>query len=217
MSVTVLDGGMGQELLRRAGRKPTPLWSTQVLMDQPELVRAVHDDFFAAGAQIATTNTYALLPDRLEKYGGSDQFEALMARALDVAHAARDAVGTGQIAGSIGPLEASYRPDLCPPPEEAEVLYAGSVALLADGVDFFILETMSSVAQAEGALRAACASGKPVWLALSVSDEDGTCLRSGEAVADVARLVGDYAPAAVLLNCSRPEAISAGLPVLAGL
>ena len=165
MSVTVLDGGMGQELLRRSGRKPTPLWSTQVLMDEPELVQQVHANFFAAGAQIATTNTYALLPDRLEKYGGSDQFEALMARALDVAEAARDAAGSGQIAGSIGPLEASYRPDLCPAPEVAEKLYAGSVALLADRVDFFILETMSSVAQAEGALKAGCASGKPVWLA----------------------------------------------------
>ena len=50
MSITLLDGGMGQELLRRSGRKPTPLWSTQVLMDEPDLVRQVHDDFFAACA-----------------------------------------------------------------------------------------------------------------------------------------------------------------------
>ena len=52
----ILDGGLGQELVKRAG-KATDLWSMQALLDNPDMVRAVHDDYFAAGAQIATTNT----------------------------------------------------------------------------------------------------------------------------------------------------------------
>ncbi|MDA8587001.1 homocysteine S-methyltransferase family protein, partial [Rhodobacteraceae bacterium] len=63
MSITILDGGMGQELLARTGAAPTGLWSTQVMMDHPDAVRAIHDDYFAAGADIATTNTYAILRD----------------------------------------------------------------------------------------------------------------------------------------------------------
>ena len=56
---------------------------------------------------------------------------------------------------------------------------------------------------------------KPVWLALSVDDEDGTRLRSGEPLADALPLLDEFEVAAVLLNCSRPEAISQGLGVLA--
>lgn len=58
----ILDGGMGQELVRRAPGPATPLWSTQVLLDDPSLVADVHDDYFAAGAEVASTATYGLLP-----------------------------------------------------------------------------------------------------------------------------------------------------------
>ena len=48
--ITLLDGGMGQELVARSGDAPTPLWSTQVMIDHPGLVRQVHEDYFGAGA-----------------------------------------------------------------------------------------------------------------------------------------------------------------------
>ncbi|MGB8815569.1 MAG: homocysteine S-methyltransferase family protein, partial [Paracoccaceae bacterium] len=57
--ITLLDGGMGQELLARTGDAPTPLWATQVMLDHPNVVRDIHADYFAAGATVATTNTYA--------------------------------------------------------------------------------------------------------------------------------------------------------------
>ena len=62
--ITLLDGGMGQELVARSGDEPTPLWATRVMIHHPELVRAIHDDYFAAGATVATTNTYAIHHDR---------------------------------------------------------------------------------------------------------------------------------------------------------
>ncbi len=214
--VTLLDGGMGQELVRRSGDRATPLWSTQVMMDRPDLVRQVHDDFFAAGAQIATTNTYAVLRDRLERVGLAHKVAELTGIALDAAHTARDAAGGGRIAGSLGPLVASYRPDLCPPAAEAAEIYAEPVALLKDRVDLLILETMCSVDQAEGGLRAAVKAGRPVWLAVSVMDSDGTRLRSGEAVGALRDVVDRYGPDAVLVNCVRPEVIGDALEILKG-
>ena len=56
MTVTILDGGMGQELVARAG-KATSLWSVQALLDNPEIVLAVHNEYFLSGADVATTNT----------------------------------------------------------------------------------------------------------------------------------------------------------------
>lgn len=216
MSITVLDGGMGQELVRRSKDKPTALWSTQVMIDHPQLVQDIHADFFAAGADIATTNTYALLRDRLAHVGLEDRQAELAGVALAAAKAARDANGGGRIAGAIGPLVQSYRPDLCPPAQEAAQLYEFPVSLLKDHVDLFLLETMASVDQAEGGLRATLGHGSPVWLAVSVSDEDGTKLRSGEPLGDLAPMLAKYMPDAILLNCSRPEAVSQGMPIVAG-
>ena len=62
MTITFLDGGMGQELVARAG-KATSLWSVQALLDNPEMVTAVHNEYFMVGADVATTNTYSILPD----------------------------------------------------------------------------------------------------------------------------------------------------------
>lgn len=210
-AITLLDGSIGQELVKRSGDRATPLWSTQVMIDHPDLVRAVHDDYFAAGATLATTNTYAVLRDRLARVGLSDEVARLTSTAVQAARAARDAHGAGRVAGSIGPLIASYRPDLCPPACEAARHYAETVATLAPRVDLLLIETMSSVDQARGALMAARGADLPVWLGVTVMDEDGTRLRSGEPLGDLAPLVAEFAPDAVLINCARPEAVAAGL------
>ncbi|MEY4698295.1 MAG: hypothetical protein RIT14_2723 [Pseudomonadota bacterium] len=214
--ITLLDGGMGQELVARSGDAPTPLWATRVMLDHPHLVRAIHDDYFAAGATVATTNTYAIHHDRLEGFGLDHLFADLHARALAEAKAARAAHGSGRIAGSMGPLVASYRADVTLPLAEAVPKYAEIARILGPDVDVILLETMASVLQAEGALQGAAAAGKPVWLSVTVDDADGSRLRSGEAVADLARLVAAYRPAAVLVNCSVPEAMAAALAVVAG-
>jgi S-methylmethionine-dependent homocysteine/selenocysteine methylase len=212
--ITLLDGSIGQELVHRAGDRPTPLWSTSVMLDRPELVRAVHGDYFAVGATIATTSTYCVLRDRLRPEGLEDRFADLIETALCEAEAARDAHGGGRIAGSLGPLRASYRPDLCPPEEVAAAAYAELVQMMDRRVDLFLIETVSSILQARGAL-AGCAGTKlPVWLSVSVDDEDGTRLRSGEALSELAPVLEEFRPDALLVNCSRPEAIAAALAIL---
>ena len=211
--ITLLDGGMGQELIRRHGAPPTPLWATQVMIDAPGLVQEIHADYFAAGATVATTNTYALHRDRLGPLGGiEDQIEALHHAALAEAQAARAAHGRGRIAGSIGPLGASYRTDTHPDVATATPLYAEIVALLAPHVDVILFETAACLTNIRAALAAAQGCGKPVWIAVTVDDRDGTRLRSGEALADA---LPDLARAdAALANCSAPEAMPAALALL---
>ena len=215
MDITILDGGMGQELLARAAEKPTGLWATQALLDAPNLVRAVHDDYFAAGAEIATTNTYAIHRDRLAPFDIEDRFEALHRLACRIAVSARDAHGAGKVAGSLGPIGWSYRPDLAPPAEKAAEIYAEIARLQEPFVDLLLCETMASVAQARGAAMGASTVKKPIWLSVTVDDEDGTMLRSGEPVTDILPLIAEFSPAALLVNCSVPEAVSQAIPLLA--
>lgn len=212
--ITLLDGSIGQELVKRSGDKPTPLWSTRVMIDHPELVEKVHAEYFRRGATVATTNTYAVHHSRLERLDMEDQLPDLVRAAVTQANHARKG-GSGRIAGALGPLLASYRPDLNPDVEDAAEKFAELVTLMSDDVDLFLIETVSSVQEAEGALRGTIDAAKPVWLALSVMDDDGTRLRSGEPLADIAPLVDRFNPDAVLINCSRPEAIPAALKVIA--
>jgi S-methylmethionine-dependent homocysteine/selenocysteine methylase len=216
MDITLLDGGLGQELLARSAAAPTGLWSTQFLIDRPELVRELHSDYFSAGADVATTNSYAILPDRLCPFGLENRFVELQRLACQLAVSARDEHGQGLVAGSMGPVGRSYRPDLAPPIEEAASLYAEIAAIQEPYVDIFLCETMSSVAQARGAVMGASSGRRPVWLAVSVDDEDGTRLRSGEAITEILPLLSEFDLAALLVNCSPPEAVSQALPLLAG-
>lgn len=213
MAITLLDGGMGQELIARAG-KATPLWSIQALLDHPQWVRDVHDSYFRAGAQIATTNTYSILPDRLVTHGLTDRFSELQHLACRMAVEARDSHGSGRVAGSLGPLGFSYQPDKSPPAEQAAEIYRHICQVQQDYVDLYIAETMSSVDQARGALMAMSQFGKPVWVSFSVDDADGARLRSGEPVTDILPLLKEYGPDAVLINCSVPEAVNQAVPLL---
>ena len=214
MPITILDGSIGQELVNRSKQTPTGLWSTRTMIEMPELVEQLHRDYFAAGAEVATTNTYALHHDRLRRHGLEGEFERLHRQACQLAVDARNAHGGGMVAGSMGPTGWSYRPDLAPPADEAAELYAEIAAIQSDYVDLLILETMASVDQARGALMGARVGGKPIWLAVSVDDQDGTRLRSLEPVSEILPLVEEFEPAALLLNCSMPEAISQAMPLL---
>lgn len=223
-AVVLLDGGMGQELMARSQQPPSPLWSAQVMLEEPELVTASHLAFLAAGATVITLNSYSATPERLARHGQEDLFEPLQARALQLARQARDQalaaqVGAGTpddptvrriaIAGCLPPLVASYRPDLSPNRDDALATYRRIVAAQVDGVDLFLAETLASIDDAMAAALAARESGKPVWVALTLDDDEPGNLRSGEPLVDALAALEDIGADARLLNCSRPETIDA--------
>lgn len=213
--ITILDGSIGQELINRSGVKPDGLWSTKILKEMPELVGEVHLDYFKSGAAIATANTYTLHRDRLAKFSIESEFESLNKLACEIAVKARDAHGTGLVAGALGPNGGSYQPELAPRSDFAADLFRELAKIQAPYVDLFLLETMSSVDQARGGVMGACSVGKPVWLAVSVMDHDGTKLRSGEPLIDILPLLSEFPIEGLLVNCSTPEAISVSMPLLA--
>ena len=216
--VVLLDGGLGQELRRRSSRPASPLWSSQVMLDEPDLVTAAHRDFIDAGARVITANTYSATPQRLTRDADIGLFESLHAAALSAAHNAREESGQDvRIAGCLPPLVASYRPDVAP--DDATCLrdYRRMVAAQAGGVDLFICETMSLAREARAATMAAAESNLPVWTSFTVDDGDGTRLRSGEPLTDAARDIVDAGAERVMVNCSVPEAVTTAMDVLAEL
>ncbi|MDC1340343.1 homocysteine S-methyltransferase family protein [Oceanospirillaceae bacterium] len=213
-TITLLDGGMGQELIKRSNKEITPLWSTQVMIDEPEIVRDLHIDFILAGARVITLNAYTMTPQRLTRDGQIKDFETLQLAAVHAAASARTKAGIEgvKIAGCLPPLVASYHAEVAPAYDEMIASYSKIVAVQAPHVDVFLCETMPSIAEAKAALLAAKASGLPVWVSLTIQDNDEAQLRSGEPLSQAVAMLHELGADAILLNCSKPEAILAAWP-----
>ncbi|MBX2833833.1 MAG: homocysteine S-methyltransferase family protein [Micavibrio sp.] len=210
MSITILDGGMGQELLRRSKREATPLWSADVMLNEPHLVQDLHREFIESGARVITLNTYTATPQRLERDGALQHFERLHKSAIHAAQEAVKSLGVAgvQIAGCLPPLVASFRPETSPSFEESVEGYRQIVNVQSTDCDLFICETMSSINEARAACTAAMESQKPVWVSFSVNDNTTPAqLRSGELLSDAVKEIGTFGVDAILLNCCHPEII----------
>src|SRR5438128_5761231 len=89
--VVIVDGALATELERRGTDLGDPLWSARALLEQPELVREVHYDYYAAGADVAITATYQATFAGLAQRGLSrDRAAELMVRGVRLAQQARD-------------------------------------------------------------------------------------------------------------------------------
>lgn len=150
---TVLfDGAMGTELMARGlglGEVPE-LWNLQ----KPGLVREVHEAYFAAGADVVTTNSFGGSPLKLAAHGlESLAFELNRA----AARLAREAAPKGRfVAGSVGPTGKFLKPQGPSTEEEFEAAFAEQVrGLEAGGVDVLLVETQYDLREALAAVRAA--------------------------------------------------------------
>ena len=213
--IVLLDGGLGRELRFRGVAVPKTIWSAGALLTDPGIVRQIHLDYIAAGADVITTNTYGVIRDDLAKEGIEDRFAELNTLACNLAV---EACGLSQrdivIAGSLPPLRGSFRPDLVGPVEEIEALYQEQAELLAPFVDLLLCETMSSVAEGAAAARAACRTGKPVWVAWTLHEDRSGKLRSGENVEDALAALQGLPVSGYLANCCAPESITRVMPQL---
>nr|VFK37655.1 MAG: homocysteine S-methyltransferase [Candidatus Kentron sp. SD]VFK41318.1 MAG: homocysteine S-methyltransferase [Candidatus Kentron sp. SD]VFK79592.1 MAG: homocysteine S-methyltransferase [Candidatus Kentron sp. SD] len=216
----LLDGGMGRELRFRGIEVSNTIWSANALLVAPEVVRRIHLDYILAGADIITTNTYGLVRAYLAMEGIEHRFADLNEFACALALEAREIAGRQgmnrpiSIAGSLPPLRGSYRPDLVGEFKEIYPLYREQADLLAPHVDLLLCETMSSAREARAAARAACRTGKPVWVSWTLHEDRSGNLRSGEPLSDAFAAIADLPISGVLSNCCAPESITNAMPRL---
>ena len=213
--IALLDGGLGQEIYRRAPDVSSPLWSVAVMLQHPQIVKDVHADFILAGAKTHTLNTYAATPTRLKKNGMYNKIEQIYHQAFDVLNQAiEDTQADIDIAGCLGPLVGSYRDQPNLSFEEMRDEFSEMVDL-QENADVFLIETMTNSLEASAACAAASRSGKPYGIAFRL--EHSGKLKSGETIADAINVVKHYSPSAILLNCCDPEVVSEAIAEMAGL
>lgn len=206
--IVILDGGMSRELERLGAPFRQPEWSALALTETPEIVEQAHGEFADAGAEVITTNNYAVVPYHI----GDERFSADGRRLIELsgrlARAAADRRNGVRVAGSIPPVFGSYRPQVFDQ-AAAEPILTEIVEGLAENVDLWLIETTSSIAEMQAAVAAVAASPKPVWVSYTLADgsedDDGSKLRSGESVREACSAALEAGVAAVLFNCSTPE------------
>lgn len=210
----ILDGGTGRELARSGAPFRQPEWSALALIEGPQFVSAVHRSYVEAGADVITTNSYALVPFHIGEERFAAEGAALAALAGKLAREVADSAGrTVHVAGSLPPVCGSYRPDLVDLDRARPVLET-LIGALAPHVDHWLAETLSSLVEARLAASLTAPTAKPLWLSFTLEDEAPTAepaLRSGETVIEAARLAKELGAAALLFNCSQPEVMEAAI------
>ena len=228
----LLDGAMATELEARGCDLADSLWSAKVLLENPQLIRDVHLDYFRAGAQVAITASYQATPAGFAARGLDDaQSRALIGKSVELARKAREAylaenpqAGTLLVAGSVGPYGAfladgsEYRGDYQRSAAEFQDFHRPRVeALLDAGADLLACETLPSFAEIQALT--ALLQDYPrarAWYSFTLRDaehlSDGTPLREVmAALADNPQVV------AVGINCIALENTPAALAHLHSL
>ncbi len=171
--VLVCDGAMGTMLYAKGIFLNRSF--DELNLSQPDLVAEVHQEYVRAGADVIETNTFGANRVKLAAFGLADKVRAINVQGARLArHAARDEV---YVAGAIGPLGIRIEPWGKTGVDEAEAIYRDQVAaLLAGGVDLFLLETFRDLNELGAALSAVRAlTDKPV-VAQMTTEEDGNSL-----------------------------------------
>jgi len=212
----LLDGSMGQEIVNRGGKSGYGEWSLAALHENPQMVQEIHTDYINAGADVITTNTYSTSRTRLNYMKMEDHFAELVNVAGQLATSARDDANANhvKIAGSFGPLEASYITEFRLSFDEMVAQFRELMTLLDPYVDIYLGETFSTIQESRAFLTAAQGRDKTTWVSWTLKDHGETSLRSGESLTQAIDTLTDFSPDAVLINCTTPDSIDEALNVL---
>jgi len=207
----ISDGGLATELGARGNDLSDGLWSARLLAEAPQEIVAVHEAFFRAGAQIATTASYQASFEGFARRGiDRAGAERLMRRSVELAAAARDvSAPLGWVAASIGPYGAMLAHG-----EEYVGRYGLSIAelaawhrprleiLAAAGPDVLALETIPDIDEAKALVELVRGKGIPAWLSYTI---DGDATRAGQPLDEAFAVAADVSEiVAVGVNCCAP-------------
>ena len=221
--VVVLDGGLATRLEARGHDLSDRLWSARMLMDEPAEVRATHEDFFAAGAEVAISASYQVSESGFEAAGRTaSEARSALRRSVRLAREAAEAFGGPRwVAASVGPYGATladgseYRGDYGLSVEALRAWHRPRLEILAEaGADLLACETIPSLAETEALAAELAVLGVPAWISLTtVGDRTRLGEPASEAYAIAAEVPGVVALGA---NCCDPHESAAVVAAVGG-
>jgi homocysteine S-methyltransferase len=194
------DGAMGTLLVSRGAPADGP--RSPVCVSTPDLVKEIHDDYVAAGAQVLSTNTWDANRAKLAKFDWADSLEKINREAVRLAHAAAvgEYVWVGGVVGPLGQLVKPYGP--LTRPHVRELFTEQIRILLEEKVDLLVFETFSSLLEIVEALRAARALSADVPIVASMTFLADGKTSFGDEAAESLRALVEAGADVTGLNCA---------------
>ena len=210
----VLDGPMGTLLIERGIDLGSKLWSALALINAPDEVSKIHNDYIEAGADIITTNTFRTNPYAVKSSNTKYSSKILVNKAVLLS---RESIAKSKrkilIAGSNAPADDCYLTKrLISKNELIENHQLHIQNLIEAGVDFILNETFGDQEEIE----IVCAICKEVNFPFAVSLLINSELKTfyGQDLLETIEMIYNFEPIFISLNCSRPEFILRALEIL---
>lgn len=225
----ILDGALGTELENRGHDVSGKLWSAKYLLENPQIIQELHEDYLRSGADIVTTSSYQATVQGLEDYGLSEK-EALDTIALTVELAKNARQNFWQslsddekkkrvyplIAGDVGPYAAyladgsEYTGDYQLSKESFKDFHRSRIqTLLAAGSDFLAIETIPNMTEATALVELLADEFPDTEAYMSFTAQDSQSISDGTLMTEVAKLCDSSKQILAFgINCSRPAIIS---------
>lgn len=219
-AITLLDGGLGQEINKRSPSDTShPLWSVKVMDEHPQIVVDVHKDFLNAGARTLSVNSYTITQSRLARNDAAGRFDEWHRLALSTIHKAIAETDINRnditIAGCLPPIAASYVSEAALDYQQSYDEFAAIIEAQQADVDLFLVETMSNIQETKAAIAALKDYGHEALIALTLKDDASNQLRSGETLEQAIDTLAAEGLSALCVNCCYPEAIDKAIPFIA--
>jgi len=222
----VIDGALATELERRGCDLKDSLWSAKILLEQPDVIKQVHADYFKAGADCAITASYQATVEGFAKRGLNEKEAiALIQKSVKLAIEARDEfwadesnrIGRSKpfVAASVGPYGAfladgsEYRGDYGLTEKELMDFHRPRMrALIEAGADLLACETIPCLIEAQAIAKLLKEfPNVTAWISFSARDEKH--ISEGQVFADcIKQLENNNQIAAIGINCTSPKYIS---------
>lgn len=213
----VLDGGLATTLEGYGCNLYSSLWSSEVLVHQPEKVKQAHKEFVDVGADIILTSTYQASFDTFKSIGmNTEDIEHL----FDIAVDSINATTTDEqvIVGSLGPYGAylsdgsEYTGEYEISVEEYASFHEDRIdALINRGIYDFVFETVPNINEIKAIVEYIIpnySDETTFWISCTVNDEgqlsDGTDF---EQVCQFIQLHLDRVPV-FGINCSSVQGVN---------
>jgi homocysteine S-methyltransferase len=220
--IIILDGGTGTDIQRRGVPMNSDTWSAEANITHPEIVRAVHEDYIAAGADIIIANTFATSALLFNHLGRDDELPRIDAAA--VASARQASQGRVPVAGSFSTMrpvvkgsDRTARQREWAKKDAKDLFKRKADSLVAADVDFIIMEMMRDLDYSLWATEAAVATGLPVWVGIGVeADANGRLKGFGREdfmFEDIIRPLMETGATVLCIMHSSPNDTTAAIPV----
>jgi len=216
----LLDGGLGSELQTRGYDISSPLWSAQLILNQPEVLREVHRAYLDAGAQCIITSSYqASIPGLAARGIGTAQIEAVFNTSVELACEAREVFLTDNpdgtfrplVAASVGPYGAyladgsEYRGNYGIDPAKLREFHRQRLQWLdKTPTDVIACETIPDLLEARVLSQLLQSLTTPAWI--SFCCRDASLLHDGSRIEAAVEMFSDHKQVfAIGVNCCGPQ------------